>query len=595
MIDSDVENPTRETVRSEAARQRLSLKAAEQEVPELPAIKQLLTLLDKTFKTARTYGPNNPVAQRFFQQFYDDLSGHLTTHHTLLFLVQRSELYYKGHAVYQAPSPTENLAFKLHADGIRELAFNKGLSQGDLAFFLEALWATSDQEDSDEDIVTRLWDKNLSTISFMTAEEIIKSSDFVTVLTPQDSQRFNTPISNLPQVKSSETRKPNEEGTGTGAGGQGGAAVAGYEISAQELGKLAQEIEAESSRDNVTYVLDMLTAVLASERSTVILSKLLDIFSEILDALAKQGNWKLLNTIVSLLHESPDLCPNLSEEHRRKLSTLFEGIESPERLRAMENALNASPDSTALDDLHALLLMFKPTAIQPLCLLMANLKHKPHRLMVCEALTTLAKQNPSSLLKGLNDSRWYYVRNLVYIMGKLNSPQQAKYLEPLIIHQDARVRKEVLRTLRILSPTGAGNQFILFLNDQEESIRLYALKILTSGQYSAEFQLWSPVVTSKSFEDRSISEKRAAFHAMRLTSGEEMIPFCHRLVTQWCWSHRKQAQEGALLAAEALGKLATPSAIIALQTGAKRINRAIRKACTEALAATPKPQNVANP
>src|SRR5262245_34789697 len=158
MIDSDAENPTRETVRSEAARQRLSLKAAEQEVPELPVIKQLLTLLDKTFKTARTYGPNNPVAQRFFQQFYDDLSGHLTAHHTLLFLVQRSELYYKGHAVYQAPSPTENLAFKLHADGIRELAFNKGLSQGDLAFFLEALWATSDQENSDEDIVTRLWD-----------------------------------------------------------------------------------------------------------------------------------------------------------------------------------------------------------------------------------------------------------------------------------------------------------------------------------------------------------------------------------------------------------------------------------------------------
>ena len=43
--------------------------------PEVAAIKQLLKLLDKAAKSARTYGTNNPVAQRFFQQFYDDLTN----------------------------------------------------------------------------------------------------------------------------------------------------------------------------------------------------------------------------------------------------------------------------------------------------------------------------------------------------------------------------------------------------------------------------------------------------------------------------------------------------------------------------------------
>ena len=87
--------------------------------PEVQAIKHLLTLLDKTFKTTRTYGPKNPVAQKFFQQFYHDLTIQLATHGVLQFMAQRTELVYKGITVYQSMSSTENLAFKLHADGIR--------------------------------------------------------------------------------------------------------------------------------------------------------------------------------------------------------------------------------------------------------------------------------------------------------------------------------------------------------------------------------------------------------------------------------------------------------------------------------------------
>src|SRR5690349_23968838 len=103
--------------------------------PEIQAIKQLLSLLDKTFKTTRTYGPKNPVAQKFFQQFYHDLTIQLSAHNVLQFLAQRSELLYKGVVVYQSTSSNENLAFKLHADGIRELSFHQGLSQDDLAYF----------------------------------------------------------------------------------------------------------------------------------------------------------------------------------------------------------------------------------------------------------------------------------------------------------------------------------------------------------------------------------------------------------------------------------------------------------------------------
>ena len=65
--------------------------------PEVAAIKQLLKLLDKAAKSARTYGTKNPVAQRFFQQFYDDLTSHLATHSRLPLLC----------LLYTSPSPRD--------------------------------------------------------------------------------------------------------------------------------------------------------------------------------------------------------------------------------------------------------------------------------------------------------------------------------------------------------------------------------------------------------------------------------------------------------------------------------------------------------
>ena len=551
--------------------------------PEIQAIKQLIALLDKTFKTTRTYGPKNPVAQKFFQQFYHDLTIQLTTHGVLQFMAQRAELVYKGISVYQSTSSNENLAFKLHADGIRELSFHQGLSQDDLAYFLEALWGTYDSDTSDDDIVTRLWEKNLSTISFVTAEEIVNAAEAITVLTPQESHTLNSPPSQLRRIADTEASR--QKGGPSGPAGQGGPAL--YEISPDEQRKLLEEIEAESARDNTTYLVDVLTAILTSETSDVLLNKLLELFGDILTTLTRDGDWKLLNAFVCLLHEARELCPNLSEHHKAKLATLFGSLGHPDSIKAIETALNASP-TASLDDLQALLLMLDPHTAQPLCTLMANLTSKAHRMMVCDVLTIHAKQNPSLVMRGLTDTRWYVVRNFIYIMGKLGHEQFLKHLEPIRTHEDARVRKEIVRTLRAISPSGKADSFIPFLNDTEESIRQLALKVLLTGRYTASFATWAPIVDHKSFHDRPISKKKAVFQALRQTTGEESIPYWHRLVTTSSWINRKKIQEGGILAAEALGALGTSAALLALKAGQRRFNRAIRKACTDALTAAMK-------
>ena len=580
--------------------------------PELASVKRLLTLLDKTAKSSRTYGAANPVAQKFFQQLFEGLTAHLATYSRLSFLVQRSELYFNGEVVYRSEkdSSNESVAFKLYADGIRELTFLEGLPAEDLSFLLDSLWDSLDPEEDDDDIVTRLWSKNLSTITMVTAEEIAKAStsgdgDVFALPTGGMMEAPESSLRDLLDREQAKTRK--EKGLGVDgsspsgdkpAGGVSGGGVGrfqsghvGYDITETELAELAKEIEAESTRDSTTYLLDMLTAILASEKSPAILTKLLDLWGNVLDSLTAQGKWTVLDSILGLLHVTAEVRPDLGDDNKKQLAALLDNLGRPERIKMIETYLNKIPDAT-MEGLPAVLLSMTSAAVPALCSLLANLEVSAHQVIVVEALEILAKDHPDHVLHGLTDRRPRYVKNLLAILLKWNNPRFADAVEKLVRYPDIQVRKEVVRAIGIFRPNGNGIKLVAFLNDAEESVRLAALKLLMTGQYKAPYSAWSPLVSADTFMDRTLSEKRAVFQAMRATSGDEVIPFFESLLTEWSWTNRKKKEELAALAAEALGKLATPAALTALELGQKKGGAHVRQACTAALAQAQRQQHL---
>ena len=566
--------------------------------PELASVKRLLALLDKTSKSSRTYGSTNPVAQKFFQQLFEGLTAHLATYSKLAFLVQRSELYFNGEAVYQSDqdSSNESVAFKLYSDGIRELTFLEGLPAEDLSYLLDSLWGGLDPEEDDDDIVTRLWSKNLSTITMVTAEEIAKSStgeDVFALPTTGAMDAQESSLRDLLDREQSKARKEKalgadesnplgEKPTGGGAGRFKSGQV-GYEISEEELASLIKEIEAESKRDNTIYLLDMLTAILASEKSPAILSKLFDLWGIILDSLTAQGKWTVLDSVLGLLHVTAEVRPDLGDDHKKQLTAILDNLARPERIKMIETYLNKTP-SVPTEGLSTVLLSLTPAAVPILCTLLANLETPAHQAIIAEALEILAKDQPDPLLRGLSDRRPRYVKNLLSILLKWNNPRFVDAIEKLVRYPDVQVRKEVVRAIGVYRPNGNGIKLVAFLNDTEESVRLAALKLLVTGQYKAPYSAWSPLVSADTFIARPHSEKRTMFLAMRTTSGDEVIPFFESLFTEWSWTNRKKKEELAILAAETLGKLPTPAALITLELGQKKGNATVRQACASAIA-----------
>ena len=156
--------------------------------PEMASVIQLLKSLDRASKNVRTFGHQNIVAKKFFDQFYTELHTHLEHYNVLAFIIQREGLFFKEGCVYnsQAGESNENFAFKLYSDGIREITFHQGIEQEDVLFFFDALWDTGGASGTeDDDIVTRLWSRNLPTLTIVTADEVMKLSEVDDVLAPQ--------------------------------------------------------------------------------------------------------------------------------------------------------------------------------------------------------------------------------------------------------------------------------------------------------------------------------------------------------------------------------------------------------------------------
>ena len=561
--------------------------------PELASVAQLLKSLDRASKNVRTFGHQNSVAKKFFDQFYTELINHVERYNALTFVVQREGLFFKETSVYnsQAGESSENFAFKLYSDGIRELTFHQGIEQDDVLFFFDALWNTSGTTgNEDDDIVTRLWSRNLPTLSIVTADEVMKLSEVDDVLSPQGKAPEE---GSLREILDELNVKNTKEGKGDQQRkSKLSTNVMGYEVTEEEMSALARDIAAESSRDSILYLLDILTAVLSSERSPELLNKLFDIFDGILRSLFQGGHWTTVEHVLGLLSEAEAVRPDLTEAHKKKLQSMFDQLGGQELVTLIQQYLNTA-EKPRTDGLENVLLMMKPSALPALCTLLGDLQHAAHQGIVANALVELAKDAPDIVVKHLTDRRPAFVRNLLGIITRWNNPKLADGVEKILRYPDALIRREVIRTLAGLKPSGSAAKLIPLLNDADEAVRLATLKPLLTGHYTATFALWEPIVNAETFNEREPAEKRNIFHAMRITAGDDAVPYWTTLLTEWGWTNRKKREDLALLAVDALGKLGTPAALAALDTGTKKGTAAVKQACATAIAGVSRHQRTA--
>ena len=544
--------------------------------------RQVFRELDKAGRATRTYGLHNAVTRRFFDQLEAGISSHLETWPTLGVVVERAELRLGGEIVYLSEDTLgESLAFRLYGDGVRELRFEQGFSAEDLRAFLDALWVLDDG-DADDDVVTRLWSKNLSTVSLVTAEDLLKAP-YTEEMAPQEAGFFAPPPGSFKGIVEREQAAASTEQR-AGPRDRLGTGLVGFEVTAEEQAGLSRALAEENATDSQGYLLRMLRAILASESSPDLLNRALAVVPGVLDALLVAGDFTAALGVLTMLDGAADENPAFEITQRMLASRVAESINLAERISLIEAGLNAHPER-APAGLADLLARLRPSAVGAVCAVLAKTSAREHRAALRAGISLLAADDPEPVLKGLADPRPQYLRDMIAIIIGWNEPRGADALAMLSSHPDAEVRRDAVTGIATLRPSGDGAALVAFASDPLPALRAEVLHLLSSGRYTAPWRTFRPHLDLDALAELGRDEKRALFQALRATAGDEAVPWWQALLLDRGRKERPNREETALFAVKALALLNTPRAREALAAGAQEGSPATRKACATALAA----------
>ena len=344
---------------------------------------------------------------------------------------------------------------------------------------------------------------------------------------------------------------------------------------------LRREVEAEIDPAFVLNVLDLLFEILALEKEPEPYQDTANVILKILDAFLTLGEFQratdLLKRIYIILktYELKDWQIGII----RKLI-----VEAGEEKRIERiGKLIEEEAGVRLEDAHSYLLLLQKNAIPPLIQLLGKLKNSKTRRMVCDALAEIGKNAIDLFVPFIDDRRWYLVRNIVYILGRIGREQAFPYLQKTFHHEEVRVRRETVQAFGLIGGPKAVGFLVRALTDGDVRIRsMAAINLGKIGKTAGLIPLLE-VVQSKDFQKNDPTEIKAFFDAIGMIGSNEALPVLRQLLEKKGWFGRGKTDEVRIGAARALAMIGTPEAKAIVESGRQSKDEAIREACLRAL------------
>jgi len=161
----------------------------EEEIFEEKSVKATRALIQtflQTVKAFRIYETNHPILLKFMERLKKDFDNYFEEFDSFPLLVGELRLFYRGKIVYENQNVKESLAFFFFKDGIREIKFLKGLEFREMVDFLHIVRKSEFVSRLEDDLVTLLWEKDFSHITFGTVDEFLESGSHYTPATEED-------------------------------------------------------------------------------------------------------------------------------------------------------------------------------------------------------------------------------------------------------------------------------------------------------------------------------------------------------------------------------------------------------------------------
>ncbi|HEY6866861.1 MAG TPA: HEAT repeat domain-containing protein, partial [Candidatus Eisenbacteria bacterium] len=500
----------------------------ERSAEELAAIKAAaawINLFSRTLKTCRLYDSGNPTVARFRDELSASL-GHLTAEHgAVSYKFTSDDLLYDETSMYPAKSRDDNLGLPFYRDGIHTLTFHPGVERRETDALVDALLKVTGQNVGDDDLVTLLWEAQLSHVEmdYVPAEGDLAVSMGGEVASP------------VPWPNSTEA--PAQEDPGAAAtlmpedGGQASrsddwstgeltveveAAFSALERTMADAPRsFSAQHEAEHAGSMVEHAIAIAEACLTTNPQPSDRDELARFLPRALRQSVRDGEWRLAGRTLAALHR----CASAEWS----AETFSQEMMQPVSVTAAVEKLDQQ-DSERVKDYIQFTTELGEGAVDLLNLALAESKVRRTRRLIAEAVTGLCRDNPERLAPWLADPRWYVVRNIVHILGWIGGPQILGLLQTAARHPEPKVRHEVVSALGQLDLKLARPLLIKMLEGADSRLFSLVLHQLSSRRDSATARLLLGYLQDPKFDQRPIEEKRAIYSALSASGNDEILP-----------------------------------------------------------------------
>ncbi|HLG22607.1 MAG TPA: HEAT repeat domain-containing protein, partial [Candidatus Manganitrophaceae bacterium] len=287
--------------------------------------------------------------------------------------------------------------------------------------------------------------------------------------------------------------------------------------------------------------------------------------------------------IMEFYWEMADPTKNLPKPLLAQVQNALTQAGNPKRILALESVLNAD-GADHLPDFFSLMILFERNIIPPAIELLGAVEKLKARRILCDVLVELGKMDIDFMISKLDDDRWYLVRNLIYVLGKIGDAKVIESFARFVQHEELKVRKEALHALDAMEDPRASRLMVQFISDPDLSNRIFAIKGLAKRKAHDALEPLMEMIHTKRFESKDLYEKKEVFEAIGRIGGDEVAPQMRRyLKSRWTLFRNIKSEEMGVCAAIALQRIGSHAAVEALREGSASNNKTIREACNKAL------------
>jgi len=556
---------------------------------ELLLARDLNNSFIKAIKAFRFYPPDNPTLRGFRDQLFKKFQFFLNKHNSFTLQIGEYEFSFKGKVVYENRDVKASLAFLLYKDGLRELRFMKGLEEWEIDGLLDVIKRSDNINQLEDDLVTLIWEKDFAHISYLATDEFLEENP---IPIPEDVDQFRkklvfTPPAHHVQVDVFE--EDMEEGLDLDKmllktveeplPFVSNRSV--YFIAPEEMEGLRKEVEGETHSTAVFNVTDILFEILALEKESEPYKSAISYFNKILDALLVLGEFQKASDLLKRFYITLKTYA-LKDWQREMVQKFIVGAGEAQRIELIGKILEKE-EGIRLEDVSGYLVLLQRNSIQPLIKLLGELKNSKTRRVVCDALAEIGKNAIELITPFIDDRRWFLVRNIVYILGRIGKEQAFPYLQKAFNHGETRVRREAIQAFGLIGGSKAVGVLIRALTDAD--IRIRAMAAINLGKVGKTTGLASllEIVQSKEFPKKDPTEIKAFFDAIGMVGSNEVTPVLEELLERKSFFGRGKMDEMRIGAANALAMIGTPEAKAVLEAGRNSKDESIRNACLQAI------------